>query len=442
MRGILTMNFKFPQTSIGLLTALLVLVASTAAAATNEAQSDIAALRTAFKKSLVEYDETAESGLRACANEYLNDLVVLSARLQKAGDLDNWEIVNAEQQRVSSQKGLLAAPDLSSAKSPLRGPWEKYSASVDEIRHTQSKQTLNLANRYLGFLDGLKKKRTQEGSFTSAREAKDEMDAVTNLAQIVAASGYMTARANAGFINRITGHIPNAPPPAPRTAPLPAAFTKNLLLFYDCAKRDEKTVADLSGHKRDGHVVGAKWISKGVSGGGYEFDGNNDYIDLDPNNDMSMAIGEGDFTAALWVEFKGSGTTQSQLLEAHTQGGSWTGIYLSYESESIRFRTSDSGGPASSIMADAGKMIGDGKMHCLIAMRENGSISLHIDGQLKERKRAPMANLRTRYAAGLRFGAHSEQGHLANFKGTFHQLMIFDRALSDSEIKQLTALRR
>jgi hypothetical protein len=403
-----------------------------AAAVTNEKALDISNFRMAYRKALVEIDAEAENATKLVDNAYLNDLIQLADKFQKAGDLDGWEAVNAEQKRLV-QKGEGPVVD---ANTPFKPAWDKYAAAQEKTGLNRARQTLTLANRYVATLETLKKKLTQDGSFSLAREAKDEQDAIAQFPEVVAANAFVAGHTKPGLISRVFSPAPSAPKPLP--------FEKNLVLYFNCAKNDPKTLVDLSAGKHDGSIRNAKWTSKGASGGAYEFDGDGDYIDFDPDHDISRAIGRGDLTIALWAEVKTPPRSpESYLLTEQMPSPPWTGIILMTEAGGrIRFRLSDIGSSSSSVFADGRDILDDGKMHCFVGLREEGVLKLYIDGKLADKKTVPDVSLRTNFLGEMRIGAHVTESRSANFKGTFYQLMVYDRALSDSEVRQLTSFRK
>lgn len=230
---------------------------------------------------------------------------------------------------------------------------------------------------------------------------------------------------------------------AMRTRP-PLVPSEDLLLHYGFYKQSTSTVEDLSGNNHAGSIHGPKWISYGASRGAYEFDGDDDYVDINSGNDISRSIGTGDFTVSVWLETKKQKHLTGYILEQHTQGAPWTGIYLNVDTQAskVRFRVSESGSSASCVAFDSGKIEGDGKIHCIMALRQGGVLRLYLDGHLEDEKKAPLTSLDARFAAGLRIGTHSEQvGRDMDFRGIIYQLTIHKRALSDAEIKRMSKLQ-
>ena len=73
--------------------------------------------------------------------------------------------------------------------------------------------------------------------------------------------------------------------------------TNALNLHYGFAD-DGTPVPDLSGNGNTGTVVGATWTGSGKLGGGYDFDGTNDYIEAADSTSLDI---RGAFTISAWV---------------------------------------------------------------------------------------------------------------------------------------------
>lgn len=79
---------------------------------------------------------------------------------------------------------------------------------------------------------------------------------------------------------------------------LPEALRKELVSYYSFDRDEGGRVTDGSGKQNDARIHGAKWTAKGKSGGAYEFDGVNDY--LDAGNPPSLQL-TANFTLAAWI---------------------------------------------------------------------------------------------------------------------------------------------
>lgn len=84
---------------------------------------------------------------------------------------------------------------------------------------------------------------------------------------------------------------------------LPEALAQDLLLYYSFDDVSKGVVPDLSGNELHGEVVKASTTSHGKVGGGMRFNGEGDYIKIQPGGEKHahVPIGRGDFSIFVWV---------------------------------------------------------------------------------------------------------------------------------------------
>lgn len=212
---------------------------------------------------------------------------------------------------------------------------------------------------------------------------------------------------------------------------LSTSLQKGLILHYSFDKDGRGRVTDRSENANHGKVHGAKWAAKGKRSGAYEFDGRDDRISISNEQNLDCDI-EDDFTVCAWIEAKqASGAIFSK---------SKSGIDYVF---SLSIHTS---GQASAFIHDAGPNIGanirsktivaDTGWHHVCERHDSTSrtLTLWVDGVLE----ASMSTAELRSTSN-NVGAYigdREQGDSA-FKGLIDEVMIFNRALSEREVKQL-----
>lgn len=84
-------------------------------------------------------------------------------------------------------------------------------------------------------------------------------------------------------------------PSTPGARQLPPALQRCLVLHYSFDRPATECVEDESGHGRGGKVFGAQWIGDGKSGGALRFDGIDDMVEIQKD-----PIREGSYTVSLW----------------------------------------------------------------------------------------------------------------------------------------------
>ena len=81
--------------------------------------------------------------------------------------------------------------------------------------------------------------------------------------------------------------------------PLPDALRQGLVLYYPFDKDEDGKVIDTSGKKTEGEVRGAKWTSQGKVGGAYRFSGGTDHILVD--SPALRKSSSDSFSVAVWL---------------------------------------------------------------------------------------------------------------------------------------------
>ena len=107
------------------------------------------------------------------------------------------------------------------------------------------------------------------------------------------------------------------------------------------------TTKDYSGNGYDGTVNGATWISNGVVGGAYHFDGKDDYISISLPSAFDN-ISKNNLTISLWIksnDISSNATTKRCILEAYKNNNNF--VQLFQYNSSIQFGVCSDGGKKS-----------------------------------------------------------------------------------------------
>jgi hypothetical protein len=208
------------------------------------------------------------------------------------------------------------------------------------------------------------------------------------------------------------------------------AILKSLRLHYSFAKDNGSEIEDKSGNGHSGVVHGATWTADGKQGGGYAFDGNGDYIDTKEN--LGIA-GSSPWTISAWVEYSDDG-------EQKVDYGNIVSIGKAYNRNGILGVCK--GQKKGWLLLNAwgsGNWAYDPEFHPVssfenIVVSYDGSmLSVYINGALKKTKNISLSITDNPIRVGGRTGGYSGQ----YLKGKIDEVMIFDRALSEIEVKLL-----
>jgi len=188
------------------------------------------------------------------------------------------------------------------------------------------------------------------------------------------------------------------------------------------------TAYDSTGYGNDGTITGATWVQNGKKGKALSFNGSSDYVDC--GNDESLEFGTGDFSISAWVKTSGNSEDWAGIL--------WKGKVNdpapNYE-PSYSFSKS---GSSDSYFFNAGHWadrasfgaLEDGEWHYLVGVVDSGVSKAYLDGKYQNQSIATDSDYSTSFKIGI--GVLSR-----NFNGLIDEVRIYDKALSENEVKQL-----
>ncbi len=156
------------------------------------------------------------------------------------------------------------------------------------------------------------------------------------------------------------------------------------------------------------------------------FDGVDDYVEV-PNISNYMT---GDFSWCLWAETKSLKNQQifvpPYVVRLNVEGntGKWFVWYEWYNSTGTLFTS----------YYKTAYSLSDGKFHFVCAVMDNTTIRIYFDGNLVQERNIGYHVRSTGYTYGL---LGTDYAHINYFNGTIDEVRIYNRALSDEEIKEL-----
>ena len=199
---------------------------------------------------------------------------------------------------------------------------------------------------------------------------------------------------------------------------------KGLVGYWNFDEIKEGIVKDLSFRNNDGKIVGAKEV-EGISGKALFFDGNS-YIDCGTGADFVFT---GDYSIELWVKHS---SVDSQIYVSKWTGSSYESFWwIGYYEGVVQFADYYTLGIGRRIK---GYQIADDKWHYIVGVKEGGNISLYIDGENVGEGKSSEGIL-GRNDAPLTIGCYGKTRGW-RFKGIIDEVKIYNRALSEEEIKK------
>ncbi|MDD4869424.1 MAG: LamG domain-containing protein [Kiritimatiellae bacterium] len=212
--------------------------------------------------------------------------------------------------------------------------------------------------------------------------------------------------------------------------PISGAFPTNQTLYYDF-NSDTNPVPDMSGNGKTGTVSGATWVTNGITGGGYCFDGVNDYISAGRLTELEGAT---NYTISFWVKLTNSSGTR--IIFAYDRdnicgnNNTYRDAYLYWSSSASSLKYCPGTGSGENSLSIS---LSDSTWHHVVLVRTNNTIISYENG-------VATATFTAMYNATGGSTYKLWLGHPMNvgaFAGFMDEVVIYNRALSASAVVEL-----
>ncbi len=390
------------------------------------------ALRDQYGKAVTQIEQANLYKAQDALTAYGKGLDAALTALKKQGNLDAFLLAQEEKKRFEAEK---IVPEVSGKKDlaeidRLAGEYKKALASA---RDGNAKATLALNKRYELAWDSFVKESVQANEIELAKKAKEELTHVRSASVSVASADAAATETSP----------PKDEPPVPaakRTLPQP--LRRGLVLWYPFDRDERGRATDVSVRKNSGEVKGARWTSKGKVGGGYQFDGNDDYID---SKNVSLVKGFSGVTLSVWacasanVQYAGIATACSQnskdvLMIGEGPAGKRQASF--YVGNGARYEGAGS--------LPSGELEPGAWHHMAGTWKSpksggDGLLRIYFDGILSGTSAQPLDGVIAQ-TTSLKIGwddvplGSPENRH---FNGLIDEVMVYDRALTEEEVVQI-----
>lgn len=226
-----------------------------------------------------------------------------------------------------------------------------------------------------------------------------------------------------------------------------ADLTNGLIGYWSF---NDGTATDQSGNGNHGTVYGATEVS-GKSGNAFQFDGDDDYIDIGDNPDFDIT---GNLTISLWFKTNTSqlGTFVSKLDPQNLDNGynlvmgDIVNTYPPTSAGTIYFMMAkDSTSLSQYDIAQTTSTFTDNVWHHLTAFYRPDGISrpkIYIDAieQSVSNSGVPLSSIGASAGYPLKFAEYSYGSGYHNFNGILDEIRIYNRALIEDEIQELAGI--
>ena len=208
----------------------------------------------------------------------------------------------------------------------------------------------------------------------------------------------------------------------------PAAPSRGLIAYYPLDEDGGPAVRDASGNGRDGEVRGAVYAQEGWKGGACRVGRRTGYLQVP--DDPAWDFGSKPFSIALWVNLD-SLPYGEQMIVGHDDGGGEQNKWaFEFWNGNLCFHVNTPRSESHRIAAIPwrGQV---GRWHHLAVTRDGDRFRIFVDGTwVSEAKHdLPVPDAQAPLTIG--------QAEVLFIEGLLDEVMIFDRALSDEEIRDL-----
>jgi len=404
---------------------LILVLAFTAIASLSAAEASLDAYKKTFSAELKKIEGDRIIGFTKLVDAYGAALDKLIKTSQAKGRLDDLLAAKKEQARLHIAKSV---PKDVPAKLPdaINALRLNYFAVGGKIEADWNIRRTNLTRKYVAALERLTRKLTKDGKLEEALAAKNEKQR----------AGTILAEGESSLTNQ------NARKSVPkgRTANntgIPQALKKGLILYHDFNALDRDKVRDQSASGYHGIVHGAKWVAdgRGPANGAMQFDDENSYVDLgDILNDLEFPT-----SVSLWFkvhEFPKTWTA-CDAFESDKRIGTYYGFWVSVvKTHNVEITLGDGVGLGPGNRATfSGPRVEKGTwIHFAAIVSKEGIASMYINSE-----KVP-TNLQG--GAKVKEITHSKKPATIGraFRGILDDVMLWNRALTDEEVKQVYTL--
>jgi len=426
--------------------ALPLLAAMAFLAAARADPKTLADYRAIYDTETAKIETAHRERLKGITGKYGRDLGVIRGQYTKKGELDAVLASKREQARFEEEQDV---PNSSPPGTPalIQEAQSLYRSAVAEAETLRAGLLGKLTRSYLKRLDALKKDLVVRDKLDEAVAVESEITRV----EFVLADIESKLPAPAPK-PKVAQHRPSVP--QPETPRIPANLAAGLVLHFDFDEDEGKTVTDRSGKGNHGKVYGAKWTKNGVGarqtargwvGGARRFDGKDDYASAASSASLQM---EQAITLSAWVLREADNNTYERIVSKSDISEPDYWLQVSRDG-------TIGGGIKSPTPADrrvcrhhryvchtpSETEISLGSWTHLVVTYDGGSTVGYVNGRVDKRQSG--TGRITVSDRPFNVGRHCGRGRWEHgFTGVIDEAMVWNRALSEAEVKQLHELQK
>jgi len=247
-----------------------------------------------YEKSVQSIEAKYQEGLETYLNNYRNSLNAVIEMLKKKGDIDALLLVKQEKKRFEAENTVPEDIPLNLPRSVVKVR-AGYSKSVSEAELVKKRKMFDILSKYLSRLNSLKRELTINDKLDEATRVNSEIKRVEFVkADIESKMPKLEPEPEPKPDEKKDGHELTL-----QDLLRSKEFCDGLVLYYPFDGDKKHSVVDRSGRKNHGKVRGAERTDDGKIGRAFTFDGKGSCIDCGDGSSVKI---EGTVTISAWVK--------------------------------------------------------------------------------------------------------------------------------------------
>ena len=206
---------------------------------------------------------------------------------------------------------------------------------------------------------------------------------------------------------------------------LAQAVEEGLVAYWAFEETEGDTASDSTGNGHDGTLMGDPQRVDGYFGGGLEFDGDGDEVNVPFHEDLNQET----FTISAWANVELGSKNHRAVVSARDDGPQRGYIFYAEPQNTWQFWTG--GGGWKTVQGPAVNL---GEWDHLSGVYAGGNQKFYVNGELVGERNDAAVSVNTVQEFLIGAGANETENHNFRFKGMIDEVRVYNRALNADEI--------
>lgn len=205
------------------------------------------------------------------------------------------------------------------------------------------------------------------------------------------------------------------------------AVEEGIVAYWNFNEKTGDTASDSSGNGHDGTLIGdPQWTNDGKFGGGLEFDGQGDEVDVPYHADLNQEV----FTICAWANVEPGSAGHRAVVSSRADFPQRGFIFYAEPGNSWQFWI---GAGANHWKSAQGPAVNLGEWDHLAGTYADGNHKFYVNGEFAAEQNFDISvNPEEEFLIGA--GANETANHNYRFVGKIDEVRLYDRVLDEDEI--------